>query len=32
MNFIGNSISRVLLALLCLSGIGQSLAKWREDP
>ena len=31
MNFIDNGISRVLLALLCLSGISQSLAKWRED-
>ena len=29
MNFIDNDISRVLLGLLCLSGIAQSVLSWR---
>lgn len=28
MNFADNDISRILLALLCLSGIGQSVLGW----
>ena len=28
MNFIDNAISRVLLAALCVSGIGQTILKW----
>ncbi|MBQ8080681.1 MAG: hypothetical protein IJ240_02150 [Clostridia bacterium] len=31
MNFIDNDISRWLLALLCVSGIGESLLSWRES-
>ena len=31
MNFIDNSISRWLLAALCLSGIGQSVLGWALD-
>lgn len=30
MNFVDNSISRWLLAALCLSGIGQSVLSWAE--
>ena len=30
MNFIDNSISRWLLAALCLSGIGQSVLGWAD--
>ena len=30
MNFIDNSISRWLLAALCLSGIGQSVLQWAD--
>ena len=29
MNFIDNDISRWLLALLCLSGAGQSILTWK---
>ena len=29
MNFIDNGISRWLLALLCLSGAGQSILTWK---
>ena len=29
MNFIDNGISRWLLALLCLSGAGQSIFTWK---
>ena len=29
MNFIDNSISRGLLGALCLSGIGQSVTRWK---
>ena len=31
MNFIDNSISRWLLAALCISGIGQSILNWRNS-
>ncbi len=31
MNFVDNGISRWLLALFCLSGIGQSVLGWIED-
>ena len=30
MNFVDNSISRWLLAALCLCGIGQSVLSWTE--
>ena len=30
MNFIDNSISRWLLAALCLSGIAQSVLHWKD--
>ncbi len=30
MNFVDNDISRGLLAALCVSGIGQSVLKWRR--
>ena len=29
MNFVDNDISRVLLALLCVSAVGQSVLSWR---
>ena len=32
MNFIDNSISRWLLAALCVSGAGQSVLGWALDP
>ena len=28
MNFVNNGISRILLALLCICGIGQSMIHW----
>lgn len=31
MNFVDNGISRWLLALLCLSGMGQSILGWIEE-
>ena len=31
MNFIDNSLSRGLLALLCLSGIVQSVLYWKSN-
>jgi len=31
MNFVDNGISRWLLALLCLSGMGQSVLGWIEE-
>ncbi len=30
MNFVDNSISRYLLAVLCLSGILQTILSWRQ--
>ena len=30
MNFVDNGISRVLLALLCLSGITGAMLTWRD--
>ena len=30
MNFVDNSISRWLLAALCVSGIGQSVLEWMD--
>ena len=32
MNFVDNGLSRWLLAALCVSGIGQSILKWRLNP
>lgn len=31
MNFIDNDISRWLLAALCVSGIGQSVLRWKLE-
>ena len=31
MNFVDNGISRWLLALLCLSGMGQSILGWAAE-
>ena len=31
MNFIGNRISRWLLAAFCLSGISRSILNWRRN-
>ena len=30
MNFVNNNISRCLLALMCVCGIGQSIWSWKE--
>ncbi len=31
MNFINNDISRWLLAGLCVSGMGQSILRWKKE-
>ena len=31
MNFVNNDISRWLLAGLCISGMGQSILRWRME-
>ena len=31
MNFVDNSVSRLLLAVLCICGISVSVLSWRRD-